>query len=85
MLKKYRNFKKNEWEDALQKDSIAAHFNDYFVNVNPTFAYNITDRDKTFESYIQDCAHKFVHTNLSFREFTEAYFSLQKNKTIGHD
>ena len=73
---------KIEMHDAK---SNAEKIHEFFVNIGPNLANKILQCDLTFKSYLRTINTTLKDTVLSENEFEEAFKSLKRNKTPGHD
>ena len=64
---------------------IAKHFNTFFTEIGPRLAKKIETPAKTFETYLQKWNTIQPENPLTVNELKDAFFSLQTNKSLGHD
>ena len=64
---------------------IAKHFNTFFTEIGPRLAKKIETPAKTFETYLQKWNTIQPKNPLTINELKDAFFSLQTNKSPGHD
>ena len=64
---------------------IAKHFNTFFTEIGPRLAKKIGTPAKTFETYLQKWNTIQPENPLTINELKDAFFSLQTNKSPGHD
>ena len=62
---------------------IANSFNEYFVNVGPKLASEITQSQRSFEMYLKGSDSSFEEVTLSDEEIKTAFFSLKGGKSPG--
>ena len=74
-------------ENKVVKDTevIAKHFNTFFTEIGPRLAKKIEAPAKTFETYLQKWNTIQLENPLAINELKDAFFSLQTNKSPGHD
>ena len=65
--------------------SIAKKFNKRFVNIRLNFANKIPKNGLTFKSYLPKVNTTLNETVLSKNEYQEAFKSIKRNETPGHD
>ena len=65
--------------------SIAEIFNEFIVNIGQNLANKILQYDLTFESFLPKVNTTLNKTVLSEDELEEAFKSLKRNETPGHD
>ena len=68
-----------------QTQVIAKHSNTCFTEIGPRLAKKIETPAKTFETHLQKCKTIQPENPLTINELKDAFFSLQTNKSLGHD
>ena len=71
--------------EIFQKEKIANEFNNYFVNVGSNLAAKIPNSEKHFSNYINKSNNTLNETNLTEKEFQDAFQSIKTNKASGFD
>ena len=87
------NMKKNYLPRSLivnnktiyDKKLIAENFNDFFVNIGPKLAAKIEPATQNFNTYLHDYNQILLESELTDKEFENAFFSLKINKSAGYD
>jgi len=72
-------------QDLFAEKDIATHFNEFFVNIGPNLAGKIEKGKTTFTKYLLQTDKLLPFSALSPEELDKAFYSLQKNKSPGHD
>ena len=72
-------------EEIFHKEKIANEFNNYFVNVGSNLAAKIPNSEKHFSDYMDKSNDILNMTNLTEKEFLEAFQSIKINKAPGFD
>ena len=72
-------------EEIFNKQLIANHFNNYFINVGSNLAAKIPHSEKHFTSYLVESKEKLENNELNEKEFKKAFDSLKPNKSSGFD
>ena len=72
-------------EEIFNKQLIANHFNNYFINVGSNLAAKIPHSEKHFTSYLVQSKEKLENNELNEKEFKKAFDSLKPNKSSGFD
>ena len=70
-------------EEIFNKQLIANHFNNYFINVGSNLAAKIPHSEKHFTSV--ESKEKLENNELNEKEFKKAFESLKPNKSSGFD
>ena len=70
---------------ATDTEVIAKHFNTFFTEIGPRLAKKIETPAKTFETYLQKWNTIQPENLLTLNELKDAFFSLQPNRSPGHD
>ena len=76
---------KIESEFVHDQEEIANNFNNFFTNVGPNLASKIPIVNKSFEDYLTRNENPIDDCELLFKEFEDAFKSLQRNKACGID
>ena len=63
----------------------AKHFNTFFTEIGPRLAKKIETPAKTFETYLQKWNTIQPENLLTINKLKDVFFSLQTNKSPGHD
>ena len=71
--------------EIFQKEKIANEFNNYFVNVGSNLAAKIPNSEKHFSNYINKSNNTLNETNLTEKEFQDAFQSIKTNKASSFD
>ena len=66
-------------------EGTAKHFNTFSTEIGPRLAKKIETPAKTFETYLQKWNTIQPENPLTINELKDAFFSLQTNKSPGHD
>lgn len=71
--------------ESFDKNQIANAFNKFFVEVGPSLAKKIKDPGKSFAHYLSKLEHKFEAKIADESEIKDAFDSLKRDKSAGHD
>ena len=63
--------------NIFDQKTIASSFNEYFVNVGPKLASEISQLQRSFEMYLTRSDSSFEEATLSDEEIKTAFFSLK--------
>ena len=72
-------------ETITNSKLIAENFNNFFTEIGPKLASEIEKPAKTFDVYLKKVDVLQPEYPLSINELKDAFFSLQTNKSPGHD
>ena len=64
---------------------IAKAFNEFYVQVGPSLAKKIKKPKRCYTSYLIQTQSKLQYFDLKLEEFQEAFKTLKRNKSTGHD
>ena len=67
------------------KKTIAEKFNSYFISVGSKLAAKIPSSNTNFESYLPNITTSILDKPLNEKEFKDALFALEANKSPGYD
>ena len=81
--KKIRRITENKV--VTDTEVIAKHFNTFFTEIGSRLAKKLETPAKTFETYLQKWNTLQPENPLTRNELKDAFFSLQTNKSPGHD
>ena len=72
-------------KNIFDQKTIANSFNEYFVNVGPQLVPEISQSQRSFETYLKGFGNFFEKVILSNEEIKIAFFSLKGGKNPGFD
>ena len=71
--------------NIFDQKTIANSFNEYFVNVQPKLACEISQSQRSFDMYLKESDSSFEEVTLSDEEIKTAFFSLKGGESSGFD
>ena len=72
-------------KSITETESIAEHFDKYFVQIGPNLAKDIGTSTKRFNEYIKKHGTTHLEKIISANVFKDAFFSLKINESAGCD